>query len=569
MKNYIKINITSPQQILIWGERCLPNGKLIGKIKKPETIDYKTLKPINNGLFCEIIFGPIKNNECSCKLYKKIRLNSKEKTIICPNCQVQITTNKIRRYRMGFINLESIVTHPWYLQNTPSYISNIILNKNYNDLNKLNSFKYYINRKVKNNYTLKYSGAEAIKILLRKIKTINIKKLNQTILKIKRNQTNLKRLKVLNFFSETNTKLDWMIIKYLPVLPPDLRPILKMKDNNIITSDLNYIYNKIINSNNKLELFKLMKVDNKIYNKEKILLKNAIETLINSNKNNKYFKNIKSISKIIKGKHGRIRENLLGKTVDYSARAVITIEPSLKLNECGIPLKILTEIFQSFLIKKLLKYKMAKNIKIAKIKLKTLNKNHMKNILKDITKNYPILLNRAPTLHRISLQAFNIKLTKTESIKLHPLVCAAFNADFDGDQMGIHIPLTLKSQCESRIFMLSLENILSPSTGKLIANASQDIVLGCYYLTNEHINLQTLFKKIKYYKHVKNIIKDYKLNEINIHNYIWVEEKTSNQKNIIKIKIQQNKNSFFILRINRTTLGKIIFSKLINKLLLN
>nr|YP_010700365.1 RNA polymerase subunit beta' [Flexiglena variabilis]WCH63513.1 RNA polymerase subunit beta' [Flexiglena variabilis] len=375
IKKYIKISLASPRKILKWSERSLPNRKLIGKVTKPErkeTIDHRTFKPIVDGLFCEKIFGPTKDYECSCKLYKKLRIQKKEKNqiLICPNCNVEIGESKIRKYRMGL----SPIVHLWYLKNIPNYIAN----KN----------KLHINQK-----------------------------------------------KLINYFTQTKNKLEWMTLIYLPVLPPNLRPILKLQDGTIVTADINFLYSKILNSNNRIEKLKKMQVSEIFLRNEKCLLQES-EELQHLRK-----KPLKSISSTIKGKHGRLRENLLGKTVDYSARSVIVVEPKLKLHQ--------------------------------------------------------FLLNRAPTLHRVGIQSFIPKLTSKKSIKLHPLVCSAFNADFDGDQMGIHIPLSLKSQSEARILMLSANNCTSIATGKASIVPSQDMVLGCYYLTSENTSIFYLTKPIE------------------------------------------------------------------------
>nr|YP_009538654.1 RNA polymerase beta' subunit [Phacus pleuronectes]AYQ93660.1 RNA polymerase beta' subunit [Phacus pleuronectes] len=565
IKKYIKINLASPKKILKWSERSLPNGELLGKVTKSETVDIKNLKPITNGLFCEKIFGPIKSNQCHCKLYKKIKMKKDNfNLIICPKCYVQITDSKIRRYRMGTIQLASTNIHTWYLNNNSNYIR-IILSKNLKEIENITYGKSYISFKKKQKKIFKTTG-EAIKIMLKKIK---LKQINIKNIKINEEKTK-KKFNIINSFLETKTKPIWMTISYLPVLPPELRPIIKLQDNVIVSSDFNFLYSKIINTNNRLYQLKEMNVNEKFINKEKITLQESIDLLIN-NKKNKNKKNkkkkIKSLSETIKGKHGRIRENLLGKTVDYSARSVIVVEPKLNINECGIPKEILIELFQSLIIKKLFQLKLTNNIKEAKKIINNNKKKLLKNyLLKKIIQNLRILLNRAPTLHRLGIQSFHPKLTSTKSIKLHPLVCSAFNADFDGDQMGIHLPLSLKGQSEARILMISTNNCTSPATGKPNITPSQDIILGCYFLTSENISLQYLLEKIKYFDQINLIINMYKKNNINIHSYIWVKEKNrKTNKNYIKIsKINNNKK---LTNIKRTTLGKIIFSKTINKFL--
>nr|YP_010700492.1 RNA polymerase subunit beta' [Strombomonas costata]WCH63630.1 RNA polymerase subunit beta' [Strombomonas costata] len=408
IKEYIKINIASPSKILSWTERLLPNNKLVGEITKAETINYETFKPVNDGLFCEKIFGPIKDWECNCKRYKKIQIKNNDKIIICPKCYVEITETKIRNYRMG-IKLSTPVTHIWYLKSIPNYITKILINKSSEETNKISSFKSYIMIKENNENKRWITGGEALNILLKEIKL----------------EQRCDRLKLINHFLQTKSNPHWMIIYNLPVLPPNLRPIVKLQDKTLITTDLNFLYAKIININSKINKLRKMLVPEPFLINEKFTLQ-------------------------IQGKRGRFRENLLGKTVDYSGRSVIIVEPNLKLNECGIPEEM-----------------------------------------------HAILLNRAPTLHRvIGIQAFQPKLISCKSIKLHPLVCSAFNADFDGDQMGVHIPLSLKTQAEARLIMISANNCTSPATGLPNILPSQDMILGCYYLTVENTRLYYLLQQI-------------------------------------------------------------------------
>nr|YP_009538723.1 RNA polymerase beta' subunit [Lepocinclis ovum]AYQ93717.1 RNA polymerase beta' subunit [Lepocinclis ovum] len=562
IKKYFKINLTSPKKILKWTERSLPNGELIGKVTKSETIDYKSLKPISNGIFCEKIFGPIKNNECICKLYKKIRVKKeKNKIIICPNCYVQITESKIRRYRMGVIKLSTITIHSWFFKENPNYISNIILNKKKSYIKKVLLAKYYIiiNSKTKGK-ELK-TGGDAILSLLKKLKlkktngtsTYQLKKINNSIAN-KYNKKLTNRIKLLNYMIQAKTKPEWIAIRFLPVLPPELRPIIKLQDNTIITSDLNYLYQNIINTNNRISQLYKMQVSEKFIIVEKIKLQLTINEFITKDTNLK--NTLKSLSKILKGKTGRIRENLLGKTVDYSARSVIGVEPKLKISECAIPIEVDKELFQSLIIKKLLQIKVSKNIREAK-KIITRESQFILNLINKTIKNMRILLNRAPTLHRIGIQSFKPILTNCKIIKLHPLVCTAFNADFDGDQMGIHIPLSLKAQAEARTLMLSTSNSTLPSTGKPNMTLSQDMVLGCYYLTSENTSIFYLLKKIKYYKNKKECLIEYKKNKISIHSYIWICIKEKKDK---IIKINTNKKA----KKKRITPGKLIFSTTMN-----
>nr|YP_010700313.1 RNA polymerase subunit beta' [Euglena undulata]WCH63457.1 RNA polymerase subunit beta' [Euglena undulata] len=503
MKEFIKINLASPQKILSWTERSLPNGELVGEITKPETIHHDNFKPVIGGLFCEKIFGPTKDWECYCKKYKNIqrKINKKKKINLCPKCNVEITETKIRNYRMGYIKLSTPITHLWYLKNTPSYIANeeilkklkiliastintkTIINKTIKETNNIVYNKSYIKvkeRKKKDKYV---TGGEAINLLLKKKRYT--KETNDT--KIEKKLYNYEnRLKLMNYFVQTKTKPSWMTIKYLPVLPPNLRPIVRLQDKTIIVTDVNFLYGNIINSNNKIIKLRKMYVPERFLNNEKLILQDKVDKLINNEK--------ASINNI-QGKKGRFRENLLGKTVDYSGRSVIVVEPNLKLNECGIPREMgvnyynirLFELYQPLIIKNMIKLKLINTIREGKFIYILSLDNKCKNL---------ILLNRAPTLHRVGIQAFQPKITTEKAIQLHPLVCSAFNADFDGDQMGVHIPLSLKAQAEARTLIMSTNNCTSAATGQPNISPSQDMILGCYYITIENGSLFYLLKKI-------------------------------------------------------------------------
>lgn len=454
MKNYIKINIAPPKKVIEWTERALPNGKLIGEITKSDTLNYESFSPITDGLFCEKIFGPINDWKCSCKKYKKNqkKIYKKGEISICIKCMVEITETKIRNYRMGYIKLNCHITHPWYLNRSPSYIS-IILNKSISETLKISLNKAYIFKKAKNK--LIKTGSEAIYYLLKKMNLKeSIKKINKKLILLKENtlfnnnvdkkfETYSKKLKINNYFLETKTLPEWMTIKILPVLPPNIRPIIKLEDKRVITTDLNQLYSKIININNKITKLKKMLIQEKYLNNEKSILQDNVNELILQNKKIKTNKTLKSLTKRIEGKKGRFRENLLGKTVDYSGRSVITIEPKLKLKQCTIPEEIAFELFQPQIIKHLIRIKIAKTVRDAKKAIK-LKKALVLQILKNILEKNLVLLNRAPTLHKLGIQAFQAKLNKEQVIQLHPLVCSAFNADFDGDQMGLHLPISLK-----------------------------------------------------------------------------------------------------------------------------
>nr|YP_009540970.1 RNA polymerase beta' subunit [Discoplastis spathirhyncha]AYQ93473.1 RNA polymerase beta' subunit [Discoplastis spathirhyncha] len=579
IKQYIKINIASPQTILKWTERILPNGEKIGKITKIESKNF--FNPTINGLFCEKIFGPIKTGQCLCKRNRKKQklIKTKYKTLICSNCSIEITKSKTRRYRMGYIELNSPIIHIWYLNSIAKLLGvklQTIVGLTYLKINITCRENF-----IRNDFI---TGGNAVKFLL---KNLNIKNTNEKIKKESKNIENIKelsndkekmiiqklkeRLHLLGYFMHTKSKPEWMAISILPVLPPGLRPILKMEDNTIVTSDLNFLYSEIVKYNNKIKFFKKMLAPQILIRREKKNLQESIDTLINNGKikHKSYFKNtpLKSLSDIINGKHGRFRENLLGKTVDYSGRSVIIVEPKLKLNECSIPIEIVNELFQPFLIKKLAQLKIIKNIREGKKKIKK-NEQIIIEILKILTEKMRILLNRAPTLHRLGIQSFLPKLTSDKTIRLHPLVCSAFNADFDGDQMGVHLPLSLKSQSEARVLMISSNNCISPATGQPNIVPSQDMILGCYFLTIENTNLFYLLKKIIRFQKIKKALEEYNKEKIMLHSYIWIHANTNNigKNKFIKIKNKQKKINKK-LNFKRTTIGRVIFNKTILELI--
>ncbi len=500
----IKITLASPEIIKSWS---------YGEVKKPETINYRTFKPERDGLFCSRIFGPIKDYECLCGKYKKL----KYKDIICEKCGVEVTKCKVRRERMGHIKLVTPIAHIWFLKSLPSRIS-LLLNISLKNIEKILYFESYIViksnninlklykilneeeylnclKKFGNNFIAKM-GAEAIKYLL---KNINLKKeykkifckLKENISLIKRKKIT-KRLKLIEYFINSCNKPEWMILDILPVLPPDLRPLVPLDGGRFATSDLNDLYRRVINRNNRLKRLLDLFAPEIIIRNEKRMLQEAVDALLDNGRrgypilgSNK--RPLKSLSDMIKGKQGRFRQNLLGKRVDYSGRSVITVGPYLKLNQCGLPKKMALELFKPFIYSKLQNSGIVNTIKSAK-KIVDRKDYIVWDILKKIIKQHPILLNRAPTLHRLGIQAFEPLLIDGKSIQLHPLVCSAYNADFDGDQMAVHVPLTLEAQLEARILMMSVNNILSPSNGEPIIAPSQDIVLGLYYLTREKIN---------------------------------------------------------------------------------
>lgn len=553
--NCIKIGLASPEQIL---------SRSYGEIKKPETINYRTFKPERDGLFCAKIFGPIKDYECLCGKYKKL----KHRGIICEKCGVEVTAAEVRRSRMASITLATPIAHIWFLKSLPSKIG-LILDINLKDVEKILYFEQYVviepglsflkkgQLLTEDEYseTLKQygdeiivkMGAEAIQLLL---KDLNLKEeIEKTKEKIKTTSSDIKikklskRLKILELFINSNNKPEWMILNVLPVLPPDLRPLVPLDGGRFASSDLNDLYRRVINRNNRLKKLIDLNAPNIIIKNEKRMLQEAIDALIDNGRRGKAINGankrpLKSLADLIKGKQGRFRQNLLGKRVDYSGRSVIVVGPKLKLNQCGLPRKMAIELFKPFIFGELKKRNITTTIKSSK-KMVEEEGSYIWDILNDIVQDHPVLLNRAPTLHRLGIQAFEPILIDGKAIQLHPLVCTAFNADFDGDQMAIHIPLTIEAQLEARILMMSTNNILSPANGEPIILPSQDIVLGLYYLSKEkkYIN-----DNIKFFKNVDDVEKAYENFKIKLH------EK-------IKLKID---NSF-----QETTCGRAILSRIL------
>jgi len=451
MKEFIRINLASPKKILTWTERPLPNGVFIGEVFKSETLDYTRFEPIVGGLFCQRIFGPVKDFMCLCKRRRKLQKRFFQKNVvnICSRCFVELTYSTMRSYRLGYISLSSFVSHFWFLRNSPSYIS-IVLNKSVKETLKIAYGKSYILMK-RSNFIYSITGADALHFLLIRSRLLLDK--DFTVLSdfnlVAADLKDLykKRKRVFNFFIQTQSKPDWMILKYLPVLPPDIRPIVKISDNTIVTTDLNFSYANIINVNNKILKLRKMLVPERFLNNEKLFLQQKVDALISAEGKKvgstslDEEKKIKSLSSLINGKKGLFRENLLGKTVDYSARSVIVVEPHLDLNYFGIPEEIALELFQPFIIKKMFQIKNIMSIREGKLKILN-NSVILKDLLQKVLDNHFVLLNRAPTLHRVGIQAFFPKLVSNKALKLHPLVCMAFNADFDGDQMGVHLPLS-------------------------------------------------------------------------------------------------------------------------------
>ena len=499
--DYIRISIASPERILKWS---------YGEVTKPETINYRTLKPERDGLFCERIFGPTKDWECYCGKYKRVR----HKGIICERCGVEVTDSKVRRHRMGHIKLAAPVSHIWFLKGIPSYLG-LLLDMTLKDLEQVIYFNNYVvidagdsnfkklqllSEEEYEDYlmeneetTLKVGiGAEAIKELLGEI---NIHELAETIrtelangvTSIQKKGKLIKRLRLLDSLISSETEPTWMIMDILPVTPPDLRPMVQLDGGRFATSDLNDLYRRVINRNNRLQRLLEMGAPEIIVRNEKRMLQEAVDALIDNGRRGRTVvgpnnRALKSLSNIIEGKQGRFRQNLLGKRVDYSGRSVIVVGPTLKLNQCGLPKEMAIELFKPFVVNKLIERGHVQNIKSAK---KMIERSEAKvwDILEEIIEGHPVMLNRAPTLHRLGIQAFEPKLVEGRAIQLHPLVCTAFNADFDGDQMAVHVPLSIEAQTEARMLMLATNNILAPANGRPIITPSQDMVLGMYYLT--------------------------------------------------------------------------------------
>src|SRR5579872_2290992 len=519
----IRISIASPEKILSWS---------YGEIKKPETINYRTFKPERDGLFCARIFGPIKDYECLCGKYKRM----KYKGIICEKCSVEVTLSRVRRERMGHIELAAPVAHIWFLKSLPSRIG-LLLDMTLKDLERILYFEYYVvlepgltslkDRQLlseeeylkaqdefgQDSFTAMI-GAEAIRELL---KGLDLEKL-ETSLRAEMADTDsdikhkklAKRLKIVEAFRHSGNKPEWMIMTVVPVIPPDLRPLVPLDGGRFATSDLNDLYRRVINRNNRLKKLMDLHAPEVIVRNEKRMLQEAVDALFDNGRRGRVLRGannrpLKSLSDTLKGKQGRFRQNLLGKRVDYSGRSVIVVGPELELHQCGLPKAMALELFKPFIIHKLVEKGIAETVKRAK-KIVERESPEVYEILEEIIQDHPVLLNRAPTLHRLGIQAFEPVLIEGKAIRIHPLVCAAFNADFDGDQMAVHVPLSFEAQLESRLLMLSSNNILKPSDGRPVAEPSQDIVLGCYFATKAPADFnQVDLKTLKRYTSVAEI----------------------------------------------------------------
>jgi len=548
--NSIKITLASPEKIKSW---------TYGEIKKPETINYRTFRPEKDGLFCARIFGPIKDYECLCGKYKRMKFRG----IICEKCGVEVTKSNVRRERMGHINLATPVAHIWFLKSLPSRIS-LVVDMKLKDVERVLYFENFIviepgltglkkNQLLGEEELIKYQdeygeesftagiGAEAILEILKSInledeRNLLIKNIKETKSKVSEERS-IKRLKLIESFIETGNKPEWMILTTVPVIPPELRPLVPLDGGRFATSDLNDLYRRVINRNNRLKRLIDLKAPDIIVRNEKRMLQESVDALFDNGRRGRVItgtgkRPLKSLAEMLKGKQGRFRQNLLGKRVDYSGRSVIVVGPDLKLHECGLPKKMALELFKPFLYARLNKLGLASTIKQAK-KLVEKERNEVWDALELIVREHPVILNRAPTLHRLGVQAFEPKLIEGNAIELHPLTCAAFNADFDGDQMAVHVPLSLEAQLEARVLMMSTNNILSPSNGKPIIVPSQDMILGIYYLSQPPHQSE---KVEGYFVNTSEIEHALEIGQIKVHSRIVSKFETIDEKGNIKFE---------------------------------
>lgn len=564
----IKIRLASPEKIREWSR---------GEVKKPETINYRTLKPEKDGLYCERIFGPSKDWECHCGKYKKVRY----KGVVCDRCGVEVTKSSVRRERMGHIELAAPVSHIWYFKGIPSRMG-LILDISPKVLEKVLYFASYIvlesettglqvkqvlseqeYQKAREDYgdTFRVGmGAESVQELLQRIDLEEESKNLKAELKESTGQKRariIKRLEVVEAFRESGNHPDWMIMTVIPVIPPDLRPMVQLDGGRFATSDLNDLYRRIINRNNRLKRLLELGAPDIIVRNEKRMLQEAVDALIDNGRRGRPVtgpgnRALKSLSDMLKGKQGRFRQNLLGKRVDYSGRSVIVVGPELKIYQCGLPKEMAIELFKPFVMKELVANGTAHNIKNAKKMVEKLEPA-VWDILEEVIREHPVMLNRAPTLHRLGIQAFEPILVEGKAIKLHPLVCTAFNADFDGDQMAVHLPLSVEAQAECRFLLLSPNNLLKPSDGGAVAVPSQDMVLGIYYLTQERTEEQGAKGTGRYFKDMNEAIIAFENHEITLHAKIKIRCFGVNDKGVTESRVIES------------TLGRFIFNEIISQ----
>lgn len=564
--HYMKIGLASPEKIRSWS---------FGEVKKPETINYRTLKPEKDGLFCERIFGPTKDWECSCGKYKRVRY----KGMVCDRCGVEVTKSKVRRERMGHIELAAPVSHIWYFKGIPSRMG-LLLDMSPRALEEVIYFASYVvvdpgptglekktllSEAEFRDYYDKYPGqfvakmgAEGIKDLLEEIDLDEELKLLRDELESATGQRltrAIKRLEVVESFRNSGNKPSWMILDVLPIIPPEIRPMVQLDGGRFATSDLNDLYRRVINRNNRLKRLLDLGAPGIIVQNEKRMLQEAVDALIDNGRRGRPVtgpgnRPLKSLSHMLKGKQGRFRQNLLGKRVDYSGRSVIAVGPSLKMYQCGLPKEMALELFKPFVMKELVQREIATNIKNAKSKIERMD-DEVWDVLEEVIREHPVLLNRAPTLHRLGIQAFEPTLVEGRAIRLHPLVTTAYNADFDGDQMAVHVPLSKEAQAEARMLMLAAQNILNPKDGKPVVTPSQDMVLGNYYLTLERkdaVNTGAIFNN------TNEVLKAYANGFVHLHTRIGVHASSFNNPTFTE---EQNK------KILATSVGKVIFNEII------
>ncbi|SDC77953.1 DNA-directed RNA polymerase subunit beta' [Melghirimyces thermohalophilus] len=561
---FMKIGLASPNKIRSWSR---------GEVKKPETINYRTLKPEKEGLFCEKIFGPTKDWECHCGKYKRVRY----KGVVCDRCGVEVTRSKVRRERMGHIELAAPVSHIWYFKGIPSRMG-LVLDMSPRSLEEVIYFASYavvdpgetplekkqlLSEKEYRNYREKYGnaftammGAEAIRALLASIdldqEVQMLKEEMQTAHGQRRNRA-IKRLEVVEAFRASGNKPEWMVLDVLPVIPPELRPMVQLDGGRFATSDLNDLYRRVINRNNRLKRLLDLGAPDIIVQNEKRMLQEAVDALIDNGRRGRPVtgpgnRPLKSLSHMLKGKQGRFRQNLLGKRVDYSGRSVIVVGPNLKIYQCGLPKEMALELFKPFVMKELVSKGLAHNIKSAKRKVERVHPE-VWDVLEEVIKEHPVLLNRAPTLHRLGIQAFEPVLVEGRAIRLHPLVCTAYNADFDGDQMAVHVPLSAEAQAEARLLMLAAQNILNPKDGKPVVTPSQDMVLGSYYMTLEK---EGALGEGKVFKTAAEAINAYSQGYVTLHTRIAVPASSLN-----KPFTEEQRKGLLL-----TTVGKLIFNEI-------
>ncbi len=560
----IKIGLASPEKIREWSR---------GEVKKPETINYRTLKPEKDGLFCEKIFGPSKDWECHCGKYKKIRY----KGVVCDRCGVEVTKASVRRERMGHIELAAPVSHIWYFKGIPSRMG-LILDVSPKNLEKVLYFASYIvleaqdgiglqqkqilteteYQEARANYGNAFRAGMGAESIMELLMSIDLEEESNTLkeeLKSASGQKRariIKRLEVIEAFRGSGNKPEWMILTVIPVIPPDLRPMVQLDGGRFATSDMNDLYRRIINRNNRLKRLLELGAPDIIVRNEKRMLQEAVDALIDNGRRGRPVtgpgnRPLKSLSDMLKGKQGRFRQNLLGKRVDYSGRSVIVVGPELKIYQCGLPKEMAIELFKPFVMKELVSREIAHNIKQAKKMVEKLQPE-VWDVLEEVIREHPVMLNRAPTLHRLGIQAFEPTLVEGKAIKLHPLVCTAFNADFDGDQMAVHLPLSVEAQAECRFLLLSPNNLLKPSDGGVVAVPSQDMVLGIYYLTQERPDVKG---EGKFFKSVNEAITAYENGVVTLHSRITVRRSGVNAEGQVEIKNIES------------TLGRFIFNEIL------